>query len=166
MTIAESFLPQFDNEIATTRRVLDRIPEDRLTWKPHEKSMSLGRLAGHIAQLPGLGAMIVLQEKLNAGDGPRTPTEVTSRQQALQMLDETVAKTRAAIASASDGDLTKEWSLEARGKTFFTLPRIAALRGFMLHHLIHHRGQLTVYLRLNDVPVPMIYGPSADENPF
>lgn len=166
MTIAESFLPQFDAEMATTRRVLERIPEDKLTWKPHKKSMSLGTLAGHIAQLPGLGLAIVLQEKLDAGAGPRTPTEVSSRQQALQMLDENVAKTRAAIASASDADIGKEWSLEARGKTFFKLPRIAALRGFMLHHLIHHRGQLSVYLRLNDVPVPMIYGPSADESPF
>jgi len=91
---------------------------------------------------------------------------VSSREQALQMLEESVAKTRAAIASASDAELSKDWSLEAKGKTFFTLPRIFALRGFMLHHLIHHRGQLSVYLRLNDVPVPMIYGPSADESPF
>lgn len=166
MTLAESFLPQFDVEMATTRRVLERIPEDKLTWKPHQKSMSLGRLAGHIAELPRLGSRIVEQEKMVAGAGPNAPTEVTSRQQALQILDENVAKTRAAIAGASDEHLVKEWSLEAQGKTFFTLPRIVALRGFMLHHLIHHRGQLSVYLRLNDVPLPMIYGPSADENPF
>lgn len=166
MTIAETFLPQFDSEMATTRRVLERIPEDKLTWKPHEKSMSLGQLAGHIARLPYLGQAIVLQEKLDAGSGPRPPIEVTSREEALKILDENVAKTRAAIAGASDADLSKEWSLEARGRTFFNMPRIAALRGFMLHHLIHHRGQFSVYLRLNNVPVPMIYGPSADESPF
>ena len=166
MTVAETFLPLYDAEIATTRRVLERIPEDKLTWKPHDKSMSLGRLAGHIAELPGLGLRIVKQEKFVAGAGPRTPLEVTSREQALQMLDENAAKTRAAIAEASDAELGKMWSLEAHGKTFFTSSQIDALRGFMLHHLVHHRGQFSVYLRLTDVPVPMIYGPSADERPF
>jgi uncharacterized damage-inducible protein DinB len=166
MTIAETFLPQFDAEMATTRRVLERLPEDKLAWKPHQKSMSMGRLAGHLVELPGLGLLVVQQEKFVAGAGPRTPLEVTSRQQALQLLDENITKTRAAIAAASDEDLGKPWSLEAQGKTIFSVPRIAALRGFVLHHLIHHRGQMSVYLRLNDVPLPMIYGPSADENPF
>lgn len=166
MTIAESFLPLFDAEMATTRRVLERTPEDKLTWKPHEKSMSLGRLAGHIAELPGLGLRIVQQEKLVAGAGPNPPLEVSSRLQALQVLEDNAGKTRAAILGASDADLLKNWSLEAQGRTFLTMPRIAALRGFMLHHLIHHRGQFSVYLRLNNVPVPMIYGPSADERPF
>jgi uncharacterized damage-inducible protein DinB len=163
-TIAERLLPEFDSEIATTRRVLDRIPEDKLSWKPHEKSMSLGRLAGHIAELPWLGQQVIELEKLTAGRGGSTPLVVSSRQQALQVLDERAEATRAAIAGASDEDLLQPWSLEFQGKTLFTLPRVGALRGFMLHHLIHHRGQFSVYLRLNDVAVPPIYGPSADES--
>jgi uncharacterized damage-inducible protein DinB len=166
MTIAETFLSEFDAEMATTRRVLERIPEENLAWKPHEKSMTLGRLAGHVAELPGLGIGIVKYEKFSQGSGKYTPLVVTSRQEALRALEENVAATRAALAAGSDADLMKPWSLDVQGKTLFTLPRIAALRGFMLRHLVHHRGQLSVYLRLNNVPVPMIYGPTADEKGF
>ena len=166
MTVAETFLPDFDHEVATTRRVLERIPEANLSWKPHEKSMTLARLAGHVAELPGFGQWVMQSEKFVAGASGYTPLVVSSRQEALQALERSAAATRAAIAAASDADLLKPWSLEAQGKTIFTIPRATALRAFMLHHLIHHRGQLSVYLRLNNVPVPSIYGPSADEKPF
>jgi uncharacterized damage-inducible protein DinB len=166
MTIAETLLPEFDAEIATTRRVLDRIPEDKLAWRPHEKSMSLGRLAGHITEIPGYGQRVIGVDKFVAGVGGFTPLTVSSRQEALQAFDEKASATRAAIAAASDAELMTPWSLEFQGRTMFTVPRIGALRGFMLHHLIHHRAQLGLYLRLNDVPVPSIYGPSADESPF
>ena len=163
MTIVETLLPEFDAEMATTRRVLERVPEDKLAWKPHEKSMTLGRLAGHVAELPGFGQRVIQLEKLTAGGAGYRPFVVSSRQEVLRAFDENVAATRAANATANDTDLIKPWSLEVQGRTLFTLPRVAALRGFMLHHLIHHRGQLSVYLRLNNVPVPSIYGPSADE---
>jgi uncharacterized damage-inducible protein DinB len=166
MTIAETLLPEFDAEMATTRRVLERIPEDKLAWKPHEKSMSLGRLAGHVAEIPGYGQWVMKSEKFTGGVGGYTPLVLSSSRQALQVLDEKVTAIRAAIAGAGDAELLTPWSLEFGGKTVFTLPRVAALRGFMLHHLIHHRGQLCVYLRLNGVPVPCIYGPSADESPM
>jgi len=163
MTIAEGLVPELDHEFATTRRVLERVPEDKLGWKPHEKSMTLGRLAGHVAELPGLGQMVLESEKFVAGNGGK-PFVASSREDVLKVFDERAAALRAKLASSSDGDLYVPWSLEAQGKTVFTLPRVAALRGFMLSHLVHHRGQLTVYLRLNDVAVPSIYGPSADES--
>jgi uncharacterized damage-inducible protein DinB len=166
MTFAEMFLSEFDSEMATTRRVLERIPEENLAWKPHQKSMTLGRLAGHVAELPGLGIGIVKYERFSQGIGKRTPLVAASRQEALRAFEENVAATRAAVAAGSDAELMKPWSLDVQGKTLFSLPRIAALSGFMLRHLVHHRGQLSVYLRLNNVPVPMIYGPSADERGF
>lgn len=164
MTISETLLPEFDREMSGARKTLERIPEDKLTWKPHEKSTSLGRLAGHVAELPGFAKITIETDSLNLSARQHTPLVPTSRAQVLEVFDQKVSEARAAIAGASDEHLMKPWSLEYQGKTLFTLPRAAVLRTMMLSHLIHHRAQLGVYLRLNNVAVPALYGPSADES--
>jgi len=164
MKISDALLPEFDQEMANTRITLDRIPEDKLAWKPHEKSMTLGQLAGHVAELAGFGTMIMKSDSINFNPNEFQPLVATSRQQVLAAFDEQSAAARAAIVRASDEHWSQPWSLQIQGKTLFTMPRVAVVRGMMLNHMIHHRAQLGVYLRLNDVPVPAIYGPSADEN--
>ncbi len=163
MKISDALLPEFDQEMANTRRTLERIPEDKLTWKPHEKSMTLGRLAGHVAELPGFATTTIETDSLNLSAREYKPLVATSRRQVVDAFDQKAAEARTAIAGASDEHLMKPWSLEFKGKTMFTMPRFAVLRSMMLNHIIHHRAQLGVYLRLNNVPVPSIYGPSADE---
>lgn len=169
MAIKDAFLPEFDIEMKKTRVSLERVPEDKFSWKPHEKSMHLGRLTSHLADIPNYGTAVVTLESLDLappGGEPRRTPQHTTRQALLDAFDKNVAEARAAIAAASDTSLQQMWTLSAGGKTIFTLPRSAVLRTFMLSHLIHHRAQLGVYLRLNDMPVPSIYGPSADEPVF
>jgi len=168
MAIRDGILPEFDQEVANTRKVLERVPEGRPDYKPHEKSMPMGRLAGHTAELPGWAKETILQNsiEIRQGDPKNVALVMISRKQLLEEFDKRAAAGRAAIAGASDEELMKPWSLIANGKTIFTLPKIAVLRGFVMNHMIHHRAQLGVYLRLNDVPVPSIYGPSADEQVF
>ena len=166
MTISESLLPEFDNEMANTRKSLERVPEGNFAWKPHEKSMTLGRLAQHVAEIPGWTKFTIDQDSLDIappGAPPYQPAEVKSRQQLLEVFDKNVAAARAAIAGAKDDHLMRDWSLLSGGHTVFRMPRIAVLRRMVMNHLIHHRAQLGVYLRLNNVPVPALYGPSADE---
>jgi uncharacterized damage-inducible protein DinB len=163
MMISEAFLPQFDHEMTATRKTLERVPEDKLEWRPHEKSMTMGRLAGHVAELPGFATMAIGTDSLNLSARQYTPLIPTSRKQLLEAFEKKIQEARAAIAGASDDHLMKPWSLEYQGKILFTMPRSAVIRTMMLSHLIHHRAQLGVYLRLNNVPVPAIYGPSADE---
>jgi uncharacterized damage-inducible protein DinB len=165
MPLNQALLPEFDHEIATTRKLLERIPEDKLGWKPHDKSMSLGKLATHLATIGGFADAIVGVDSFDVANSPPSP-ELKSRTEILGSFDKTSASARKAIAGASDEQLMKPWTLLASGKTLLTLPRIGVLRSFFMNHSIHHRGQLSVYLRLNNVPVPSIYGPSADENPF
>lgn len=169
MGLSESLLPEFDHEMANTRKTLERIPEDKLDWKPHEKSMTLGHLATHLATLPTWAVHTIEAGSLDlAPEGVPLPTPqpVTSQQEALTRFDTHVAAARKSIAGSDDAHLLKPWSLLKGGVTLITLPRIAVLRSFVMNHNIHHRAQLGVYLRLNDVPVPSIYGPSADESPF
>lgn len=169
MAIRDGILPEFDHEIANTRKVLERVPEGKPDYKPHEKSMPMGRLAGHVGEIPGWAKETILRDSIEVGSGApqqQGPLVMTSRNQLLEEFDKRAAAGRAAIAGASDEELMKPWSLIANGKTIFTLPKIAVLRGFVVNHMIHHRAQLGVYLRLNDVPVPSIYGPSADEQVF
>jgi len=169
MAIGDGLLPEFDQEMANTRKTLERLPDDKLTWKPHPKSGAMGWLAGHVAQLPSWAGMAVGQDSLDLepeGKPPTPPSPPKSRQEILEMFDNSVAAGRAAIAGASDEHLLKPWTLLKNGQTIMTLPRVAVLRSFVLNHLIHHRAQLGVYLRLNDLPVPSIYGPSADEGSF
>ncbi len=166
MKISDALLPEFDHEMANTRRTLERVPEDKFSWKPHEKSMTLGRLAVHLAEIPTWASHAIEQDSLDVappGAPPYQPPPADSRKEILDLFDKTVAAARAAIAAASDEHLLKPWALLSGGKTILTMPRIAVLRSFILNHSIHHRAQLGVYLRLNNVAVPAIYGPSADE---
>lgn len=168
MAVTAEFLPEFDQEMASTRRTLERIPEDKLDFKPHEKSMPLGRLAGHIAELVGMGEIVMKDEGLDfanrpAGELGRKPTVAESQKHVLELFDKNITALRAAIVGASDEHRAKKWKLSMGGKVFYEGPRMGAMRRMMMNHVIHHRPQLGVYLRLNEVPVPSVYGPSADE---
>lgn len=162
MAINQALLPEFDNEMANTRKSLERVPEDKLAWKPHPKSMTMGQLATHIATMVHWTEAIVGQDSFDVATAPPTP-DFKTRQEILNAFDQGSAAARKAIAGVSDEQLMKPWSLAKSGQTIFTLPRIGVIRGFIMNHTIHHRAQLGVYLRLNDIPVPSIYGPSADE---
>jgi uncharacterized damage-inducible protein DinB len=169
LAIRDAFLPEFDHEMSTTRKTLERVPEDKVDWKPHDTSMPMGRLAGHVAEMIGFGGMVFDGESFDfaPAGGPRTqPTVMTSQKQLLEIFDKNVATARTAISKASDEDFQKTFTLLNGGKTFFAMPRIQLMRSMILNHVIHHRGQLSVYLRMNKVPVPSLYGPSADEGGF
>lgn len=161
MAFADSFLPEFDNEMKTTRSLIERVPFDKGTWKPHGKSTALGPLASHIANLVGFGYMIATTEERDMAKGGM-PGNYDSTEKALAVFDENVKNTRAAIQGLSDDKLGIPWTLRMGEHVIMTLPRVAMLRVLMMNHIIHHRGQLSVYLRLNDVPLPSIYGPTAD----
>lgn len=166
MAIRDALLPEFEHEMETTRKTLERVPEDKTSWKPHDTSMPMGRLAGHIAEMAGFVGATFQGDSFDfapPGAQPVQPTVMTSRKQLLEIFDKNVAAARTAISKASDEELLKTWTLLSGGKTFFSMPRIAVLRSMILNHIIHHRGQLSVYLRMNKVPVPSIYGPSGDE---
>jgi uncharacterized damage-inducible protein DinB len=166
MSIAQSFLPEFDHEMATTRRLLERTPEANADWQPHPKSMTLSKLAIHLATLPMWGTMTVRASEfdMNPPEGQSfKPPTWAGHAALLATFDAAVKEAREAIAGASDAELMAPWALKNGGHVVFSLPRVAVLRSFMMNHIIHHRGQYSVYLRLNDVPVPSIYGPTADE---
>ena len=168
MAISESLLPEFDQEIAGARRTLERVPADKFDWRPHPKSGTMVWLAGHLANLPSWAPLTINQDELDMAPGgkPLDPPPPPADAEALvATFDRCAAEARAAIAGASDADLMKPWTLLSNGRTLMTLPKVAVLRSFVMNHLIHHRAQLGVYLRLNDIPVPSIYGPSADEAP-
>ncbi len=162
MAIKDALLPEFDHEMATTRRVIERVPEGKFAFKPHEKSMSMGHLASHIAEMPTWATTGITQDSLDMASGYK-PFQASSTAELLEVFDKNVAGARNSIAGASDETFMKNWSLKRGDQILMTMPRIAVVRSFMLNHVIHHRGQLSVYLRLNNVPVPSIYGPSADE---
>jgi uncharacterized damage-inducible protein DinB len=163
MKISDAFLPEFDHEVSTTRKLLERVPEDQWDWAPHEKSMKLGRLACHVAELTQFATSIAKSESMDFAKGEYIVIDAAGRAQLLDAFDKAAAGARAAIAGSSDEDLMKPWSLLMDGKPLMTMPKAGVLRTAMLNHLIHHRGQLSVYLRLTNTPVPSIYGPSADE---
>ncbi len=166
MAISESLLPEIENEAQLTRQMLERVPDDKLAWKPAEKSMSLRQLATHMSMLPNWGVMTLSLDELDVnppGGEPYVPPELNSVAEIVDNFDSEVVKFRDAIAATDDGSFMKPWTLKSGGEDVFTLPKVAVVRGMILNHLIHHRGQLSVYLRLNDVPLPMTYGPSADE---
>ena len=166
MAIRDSLLPEFDMEMANTRKMLERVPVEKAGYKPHAKSGSLEWLALHVSDLPQWVVETVDKDELDfAPVGVPRPASprLESRDALLASFDQKVAAARAAIAGASDERLHGPWSLKAGGRVIFTMPRAAVLRSFVMNHLIHHRAQLGVYLRMNDVPVPGMYGPSADE---
>ncbi|HEX2188465.1 MAG TPA: DinB family protein [Longimicrobiaceae bacterium] len=165
MPDARALFADFDQEMATTRTLLERVPEDRAGWAPHPKSTTLGGLATHIPALVGLAATAMVTEEVDMnppGGGGYTPPGFTTTAALLAEFDAQVAKARAAIDAASDEELQVPWSLKTGGHTIFTIPRAAVVRSMVINHVVHHRGQLSVYLRLNDVPLPSIYGPTAD----
>lgn len=165
MPIKDALLPEFDHELATTRRLLERVPEAEFGWKPHEKSMTLGQLAGHVANLPFWcsATMNASFYDLAAGDKEARLDPPASLDALLKEFDAKVATARASLARASDAEMTAPWSLKNGEHEIFSMPRVGVVRSFVMNHLIHHRGQLTVYLRLKNVPLPPIYGPTADE---
>lgn len=165
MTLTESLTQELQNEAAATRRVLERVPEDRLSWRPHAKSMSLGQLALHIAQTPGGVAMLLDSPTAAPPDFSNRP-EAKSRSELIAALDASIAAAAERLAAWGDAGLHAEWRMEQDGRTLMAMPRIGMVRAIMLNHWYHHRGQLLVYLRLLDVAVPAVYGDSADEEPL
>lgn len=164
MAIKDGLLPEFDHEMATTRRLLDRVPEAELGWKPHDKSMSLGELAGHIANLPNWCGMIVNQPFFDVGAlGGAKAKLPTSVAELLADFDSRTSAARTALAASTDADMLAPWTLKHGDHEVFTMPRAGVIRSAVLNHMIHHRGQLSVYLRLKNVSLPPIYGPTADE---
>lgn len=160
--IKDMLLAELDHELATTRKLLARIPDGKLAWKPHVRSMSLGGLGKHLANLPNWTPFILDRPELDLADAPLTLGEPASLEEILSLFDASRAAARAALAK-TDAEFGAMWLLKKNGQELFTVPRLSAYRSFVVNHLIHHRGQLSVYLRLNDVPVPAIYGPTADE---
>jgi len=164
MAIKDALLPEYDHEMATTRRLLERVPEQDFAWKPHEKSMSLGQLSGHLANIPTWCSAVLdvpVFDLATIGDDVRSK-QPASRDALLREFDTKVAAARASLASRTDPDMLSPWTLKQDGHEIFTLPRISAVRSFVMNHSIHHRGQLSVYLRLRNVPLPSMYGPTAD----
>lgn len=166
MSYAASILPEFDEEMASTRKVIERIPEGKYAWRAHEKSNTLGWNANHLTEIPSWveGTIQGTEWDFSPPGGPAylTPSLTTSAE-VLAMFDANVTAARKAIEGASDADMTVPWTLKFQGETIFTMPRGDVLRRFVLNHIIHHRAITCVYLRLNDVPVPGMYGPSGDE---
>ena len=165
MAIADALLPEYDHETATTRRLLERVPDGKFDWKPHAKSMSLGELSSHLATLLAWGTAALEHPDFDVS-APFAPPSLTTRADLLATFDKEAAATRASLASRTDADMMAPWSLTRGGKAIFTMPKVAVMRSFVVNHMIHHRGQLSVYLRQLDVPIPSIYGPSADETAF
>ena len=166
MSLVEAFLEEFELEVANTRRALERVPEARFSWTPHRKSWTLAQLASHIAEIPSwVGAMIHMDEMDLEGEFEEyQPFLARSRGELLQKFDESVREARRSLEQASDGKLSETWRLRRGDKVLFEASRLQAIKSTLINHSIQHRGQLTVYLRLNDVPVPGLYGPSADES--
>lgn len=166
MSLSEALLPEFDQETASTRKTLERVPDEKFAWKPHEKSGTLGWLAGHLATITDWVGDTINRDSFDMAPGGvrmTPPPGPKTRKELLENFDKSVVAARVAIAAASDEHLLKPWSLLNNGQTVLTMPRMAVLRTWVMNHAIHHRAQLGVYLRLNNIPVPAIYGPSADE---
>jgi len=165
MSFSEALLPEFDEEMKSTRKMLERIPDDKFDYKPHEKSMPMGRLASHVAELPSWAKYTLESELLEMQPG-QAPYQANSRQQLLTDFDKNVSDARKAITAATDADFAKIWTFKYGGQTVFAMPRSVVIRSVVMNHMIHHRAQLSVYLRLNEIEVPGMYGPSADEMKF
>jgi uncharacterized damage-inducible protein DinB len=166
MKISESLLPEFDQEMANTRKVLERVPASKFSWKPHPKSFELGALSAHVANMADWAELTLTTDSFDyapPGAPPYETPKFATTEDLVAAFDKSIAKARTALTAADDSQMMAPWSLMAGGKTVMTMPRAAVVRTFVMNHIIHHRAQLTVYLRLNDIPVPGLYGPSADE---
>jgi uncharacterized damage-inducible protein DinB len=166
MRLIDPLLMEFDREASTTRKLLERLPEGKLSWAPHPKSYTLARLGKHLATLPAWIAGTLLADGFDLGAAPPLGEPPTTTAEIVGAFDENVGKAKAAMAQLDDARATAAWTLSLNGRPLLQMPRIAFVRTLLLNHSVHHRGQLSVYLRLLDVPVPPMYGPTADENPF
>jgi uncharacterized damage-inducible protein DinB len=164
MRLADSMISEVDQEAQTTKRVLDRVPEDKLSWRPHPRSYSLGQLALHIASAQGNVAALAAMDTVEAPTFSQP--EAKSRQEILDAFSKSIESAKETVSQMDDARLMSTWILTKNGQAIMAIPRIGFLRSVLLNHVYHHRGQLSVYLRMLEVPVPSIYGPSADENPF
>lgn len=164
MSLNEPLIAELQQESASTRKMLERIPKDKLNWKPHEKSMSLGNLAAHIAEIPNWVSATVDLDELDFANMDYTPPVAESGEQLVNMFDKNLSKAIECLKNADDKKLLGTWKMRKGDKVYFELPKLAVLRSFVLSHSIHHRAQLSVYLRINDIPLPQIYGPTADES--
>lgn len=166
MKISETLLPEFDEEMKKTRKVLERVPDGKPDWRPHPKSMALGYMAVHLSMLPEWTNMTLGKSELDiaaARSGAWKMPDFESAAKCVETFDTKVAAARKALAAAGDDEMMQPWTLKNGDQVYFTAPKLSVLRGMVMNHIIHHRGQLTVYLRLNDVPLPQLYGPTADE---
>ncbi len=165
MALIDGMLQELEEEARTTRRVLERVPDNKLTWRPHEKARSLGELAMHVAIVPGAVAELIASP--SPAQVPQFTDPITrSASELVSTLEESIAKAKRVLGGVADATLMETWRMVQGEREVFAVPRVALLRSIMLNHWYHHRGQLTVYLRELDVAIPSIYGPSADENPF
>jgi uncharacterized damage-inducible protein DinB len=160
---ADILYTDLENELRTTRRMLERFPEGKNDWRPHEKSMTLGRLAAHVAEIPGYGTMIIATDEMDFGKGNHAPATYNSAQELLAVFDQKVGELRPMLASFDSNAVSSPWSLRNGEQVFFTRPKGDLVRHMMINHLVHHRAQLGVYYRMLDIPLPGSYGPSADE---
>ncbi|MGH2373411.1 MAG: DinB family protein [Gammaproteobacteria bacterium] len=164
MALIDGLLQELEEEARTTRRVLERVPDNQLTWRPHKKARTLGELALHVASVPGGVAEMAVHSPVQA---PRfTDPSPSSASELIPALNQSIARAKKLLAGMDDATLMTTWRMMQGERELFAIPRVALLRSIMLNHWYHHRGQLTVYLRELGVPIPSIYGPSADENPF
>jgi len=163
MSATQILLAELKQEAANTKKVLERIPMDKYSWKPHEKSMTLGRLAVHIAEMPEWLTMTLTTDELDFGKGKYKPTVVNTSEELMDIYETKLAAAVQSLEAATEEDLNKLWCLKNGGHVIFTLPKAAVIRSMVFNHIVHHRAQLGVYLRLLDIPIPGMYGPSADD---
>ena len=164
MPLIDALLPEFDREMGLTRRALDRVADGQFGWQPHPTSMTLGRLAEHLTEMPRWATMtMTLSELEMTAPRPDDYVQPATRAAMLAQFDKHLKEGRATVVGKTDGEFLAPWTLKAGGKEVFTMPKIAVMRNFVLNHMIHHRGQFAVYLRMLGIPVPSIYGPSGDE---
>lgn len=163
MNLSQPLIAELQHEAATTRKVLERIPEDKFDYKPHEKSMTFQRLAVHVAEMFGWITTTLKTSELDFATADYKSLEPTTNAELVEYFDKTIAEATEALENAADEDFFESWTLKNGEQVYFTMPKIQVIRSFAFNHIYHHRGQLSVYLRLNDIPVPEIYGPSADE---
>lgn len=161
--IATALIAEMENEGATTRKCLERVPAEKFDWKPHEKSMTFSRLATHVAEMFGWTNMTVEQPELDFSKMDYKPFEPTTTAELVECFEKNFSAAIESLKGATDEMFMEPWSLRNGEQIYFTMPKVAVMRSMVLNHIVHHRGQLTVYLRLNDIPVPSLYGPSADE---
>ena len=162
MPLVDALLPEFDHEMTVTRKLLERVPEGQFDWKPHQKSMSLGQLAQHVATIPTWGKVAMSQDDFDMASNQRAE-QLPTRADILSLFDRNVSDARAALVGKGDGEMMAPWALKRGAHTIFSMPKASVWRSFVMNHLIHHRAQLGVYLRMHDIPLPSVYGPSADE---